>query len=62
MISEAKENVRQNLKRIRNNKCGGGGKMLSPLCLGGSYMEMIKEMSIDLETYSDIDIKKSGAY
>lgn len=36
--------------------------MLSPLCLGGSYMEMIKEMSIDLETYSDIDIKKSGAY
>lgn len=25
-------------------------------------MEMIKEMSIDLETYSDVDIKKSGAY
>lgn len=24
-------------------------------------MEMIKEMSIDLETYSDVDIKKSGA-
>lgn len=23
---------------------------------------MIKEMSIDLETYSDVDIKKSGAY
>lgn len=36
--------------------------MLSPLCHGGSYMEMIKEMSIDLETYSDVDIKKSGAY
>lgn len=25
-------------------------------------MMMIKEMSIDLETYSDVDIKKSGAY
>ena len=36
--------------------------MLPLLCRGGSYMEMIKEMSIDLETYSDVDIKKSGAY
>lgn len=36
--------------------------MLSSLCHGGSYMEMIKEMSIDIETYSDIDIKKSGVY
>lgn len=36
--------------------------MLPPLCRGGSYMEMIKGMSIDLETYSDVDIKKSGAY
>lgn len=25
-------------------------------------MEKIKEMSIDLETYSDVDIKKSGVY
>ena len=25
-------------------------------------MEKIKEMSIDLETYSDVDIKKSGIY
>lgn len=25
-------------------------------------MENIKEMSIDLETYSDVDIKKSGVY
>lgn len=32
--------------------------MLSPLYLGGSHMEMMKEMSIDIETYSDIDIKK----
>lgn len=32
--------------------------MLPLLCRGGSYMEMIKEMSIDLETYSDVDIKK----
>ena len=62
MISEVKENVRQNWKRIRNNDCGGGGDMLPLLCRGGSYMEMIKEMSIDLETYSDVDIKKSGAY
>lgn len=36
--------------------------MLPLLCRGGSYMGMIKEMSIDLETYSDVDIKKSGAY
>lgn len=36
--------------------------MLPPLCRGGICMEMIKEMSIDLETYSDVDIKKSGAY
>ena len=25
-------------------------------------MNVIKELSIDLETYSDIDIKKSGVY
>lgn len=36
--------------------------MLPSLCRGGICMEMIKEMSIDLETYSEVDIKKSGAY
>lgn len=50
MISVMKENARQSWKRKRNNDCGGGGDILSPLCCGGSYVEMIKEMSIDLET------------
>ena len=37
MISEVKENARQDWKRIRNNDCGGGGDMLPLLCRGGMY-------------------------
>jgi DNA polymerase len=40
----------------------GGGTPKVPLPFLQRNDDMIKELSIDLETYSDVDIKKCGAY
>ena len=40
----------------------GGSKATAFIIIGGNKMNEIKSLSIDLETYSDVDLSKCGVY
>ena len=48
------------LENLKDKK--GGSKATAFIIIGGNKMNEIKSLSIDLETYSDVDLSKCGVY